>query len=164
MRVSERLNLFLEKLNNACAKKVYSSSKFGVFSSLFLKSNRDELDETPDYTEHLSEYVGTDVFAESGAYEDFVIDKLLEQGFSNEEIEFGWDDPKVKKARDIIDRRIDDEDYVTNWAKDYIFSDKYRYMQYQEWLRDLGYPSYFDEPLMKRYSFDPANNTFPGTH
>lgn len=111
--------------------------------------------------EHLEEYVTSDSFAESGAFEDYIMDKLVERGFSNDEIEFGWNDPEVKNAREEIDRNLDMDDYV-KWCENHISSDKYKYMWYQDWLRANNYPSDYDKALSERYSFDPAKNTYPG--
>jgi len=113
--------------------------------------------------DHFEEYVSSDAFVDGqfgDTYQEYIYDKLYEKGFSSEEIEFGWYDDPVKSAREEIERNFNHDDFV-KWAEKFISQDKYRLAWYKDWLRANGYPVEEDS-ILKKYSFDPARNTFPG--
>ena len=127
-----------------------------IRSNSFVKSNiKSSLD-------HFEEYVSSDAFVDRGddTYQLYIMDKLYEKGFDSEEIEFGWYNDPVKAAREEIEKNFSFEDFV-KWAEKYVTNDKYRMMWYKDWLRANGYPVEEDS-ILKKYSFDPARNTFPG--
>ncbi len=92
------------------------------------------------------EYVDSDLFAERYGYDDYRADRLIEMGFSPEEIEFEWDSPKIQRALNKINKELKCDEFGNlsknyyEWAAKILENDE----SYKQWRDNYGEGNAFE--------------------
>ena len=99
----------------------------------FLKNSRSVKSSVDDKLEY---YISSDSFVERHGFDEYCMDKLIDMGFTNEQVEFEWDSPEIQKAVKKIEKDFDrDMDDYYKWAAKLIENDKFEKQEYEYWKR-----------------------------